>query len=74
MTVRSAIAHGSVVLLLLVAPTIVGVVLDLTLTTSPWGLAIGAGCGVLLASAITTRKFLRRFEQLAPSEAEEDTS
>jgi F0F1-type ATP synthase assembly protein I len=74
LTLRGGIAHGSAVLLLLLAPTIVGVVLDRYLTTSPWGLAVGAGIGVVAASVITTRTFLRRVERLAPSDAEEDTS
>lgn len=73
MTVRNGVALGGVLLLLLLVPTTVGVLLDRALPTSPWGLAVGASIGVLLASVIISRTFLRRIERLAPVDAEEDT-
>ena len=74
MTVQSGLAHGGILLLLLLAPTVLGAVIDRLLATSPLGLAVGAGIGIVAASVITTRRFRGRIEMLAPTDAEEDSS
>jgi hypothetical protein len=60
------------VALLLLVPTVAGVVADRQLGTLPWGTLVGAVVGCLVATGAVTRVILRRYERLAPPDPKEE--
>jgi hypothetical protein len=67
-----AVVLGGTVAVLLLAPTLGGALVGLATGAAPLAVAVGAAVGVAAASVVITRTVLRRYEQLAPTEAKEE--
>lgn len=63
-----------IVALLLLAPTVAGIAIGKAFNSTPLGLALGAGAGVLLATAAVTRIMRSRFAQMAQPDWREESS
>jgi F0F1-type ATP synthase assembly protein I len=66
------LALGAAVLFMLLAPTAVGIAVDLATARGPWGFVLGALLGVIMSTVIVASTVLGQYERLAPVEPEED--
>jgi len=71
---RGAWVLALTVTVLLIAPTVIGVLLDVILNTAPAAAVGGSLAGVAAACIVITRTVLRRIAELAPPEPEEETT
>lgn len=63
---------GLEVLTPLIATSLLGLIADRMLDTWPWGILTGALVGVFFATIRLMRNIQRRYEMLAPTDAEEE--